>query len=280
MRRLPTLLAALLALLLLGGCVQAEEVVALELDGSGTYDLDLTWDAGLVRRLVELVGEDTASRLGGRAFPLTEAAWRETLEGLAGIEVQTVDVEAREGGLRHLTIRLAFDRLESLLAWELFARRTTRVVPAREAADPQGAVAWTQDPLARVPVLDPLARALATRDRPPAPPDGGQRFPLLDPEPLERLGLSSAKAALAARILQPALGDIVFTVRMKAPRTVRTLRMAPAGAGAEGREARFPLTFRDLGRHTDRRLRLTWVPRPADVVPSIDHPGDGPGVSR
>jgi hypothetical protein len=277
-RRLATLAAGLL-LLALAGCVQVEETVALELDGSGTYDLDLTWDADLARRLVGLVGEETAARLLGRPLPLTEAAWRDTLADLEGVEVQTASVETREGGRRHVRIRLAFDRLPSLLAWELFARRSLRIGPAPGSGEAQeGPVTWVQDPLARVPLLDPLGRALALHTNPPAP-EGG-RFPLLDPGPRQRLGLSATKADLAVRMLRPALEEISLTFRVRAPRTVRGVEGAAGAARAEGREATFPWTFRTLLAAPDRRLTLTWTPRGADVVPTIDHAGDRPGESR
>ena len=51
------MLRALLVLLLalsLGACVQVEEDLAFGSDGSGTYDLQVTWDAALLKRLVDL----------------------------------------------------------------------------------------------------------------------------------------------------------------------------------------------------------------------------------
>jgi len=267
-RRLAPSLLFLLLALPLAGCVEVEEDLGLSADGSGSYDLRIAWDAALLKRLVDLAGPEAAARLAGRPFPLRLEDWRDSLADRPGLEVRTLALDVEEGGRRVLRVFVRFRRLEDLLGWDLFARRSFAV--RRETTG----VSVEMDPLARVPFLDPLAQALRLREA-PAPADPTPA-PELDPPPFERLGVPRHRVDLAAALLAPLLGDVRLSFRVRPPGELLTV-----GAGGERTEhgARFVLDLETLSERSDRRMRLVYEPKPLDPVPEIEHQGDAPQPS-
>lgn len=255
------------------GCVQVEEDLSLEADGSGTYDLQLVWDAGLLKRLVDWVGPRAAAPFRGRDLPLTRAAWQDGLDGLEGVTVRALTLEEGEGGRRTLRVQLRFRHLSDLLGWEVFARRglTIRRVEV-EDGPPRAELVMT--PLTRIPYLDPLLAARAARRSAPVEETGAA--PELDPPPFERLGIPPHRADLAETLLGPALRDVRLAFRVRPPGALG--RLGPGGkATAHG--ALFTWDFDALEAGRERGILLSWEPRPFDPIPEIDHEGDRPAAA-
>ncbi len=272
MRRSHTWSWLLLAVLTLGltGCVQLEEDITLDADGSGTYDLKLVWDQALLRRMVDLVGPGAAASFRGRDLPLTLEAWRDGLAGVEGVTVRTLTLEEGEGGERTLRVHLRFRHVRDLFLWEPFARRSfavRRVDGESEDGPPRAELVMA--PLTRIPYLDPLAAALAARRQPPSAETGGPRE--LDPPPFERLGISPRQAELAETLLRPQLARVRLAFRVRPPGALEDV-----GATGEATQhgALFTWDFAALASDRPRALRLAWTPRPFDPIPEVDHVGD------
>ncbi len=273
MRRVPPPGLLLLLVLALAGCVQVEEELVFDSDGSGTYDLQVVWDAAFLERLVDLVGPQAAGRFRGRDFPLTLEAWRDGLQEVEGLTVQTLTLEEGEGGLRTLHVQLRFRHLRDLFLWEPFARRSLSI---RRLEDGEGHVTGglTMAPLARIPYLDPLAEARAARRKPVPEDTGGARE--LDPPPFERLGIPTHRAERAEALLGPRLREVRLAFRVRPPG--RTLEVGPGGE-ATPHGVRFTLDFDAVAAGGGREMRLTWEPLPFGPVPGIAHEGDrGPSA--
>ena len=260
-------LLAVLACLLLAGCVEAEEVWTLDGEGGGTYALSVQWDADLWRRVGEVLGPTVMRRFADPGFPLRAAQWRDGLRGLAGVEIVSLEETAGEGGARRIATTLKFRRVEDVLRWELLAGRRVRIQPPDPAGGDRPVATWAMEPLARVPILDAVAAVAEAEARPPPPAGAGPAE--LDPPPLARLGLDRTAAGLVAAMLRPALERAVLRVRLELPGRVVGLRGQPAGD--VGPTAAFSWSFADLRlAATDRTVRCRWEVRDIDRVPAVD----------
>ena len=253
-----------LLLLLLGvlltGCVEVEEQVTLGSAGGGTYELRLAWDADLVHRVNEVVGRRVARRFARGALPLDAVAWRESLEGCSGLRAERVEVEALDDGRRELRLRVAFERLEDLVAWEVFGRRSIEV----EKIDDRARL--RMKPLRRAPPLDRVLDALALwREAPTRSAAGGLR----EASPAERIGILPADGEVLAELLETELARARFVFRLDLP---EPLEKAP-GAERDGRRATWRFGVEALGRQgSGGAIDLTWQPRAFDRVPRVHHP--------
>ena len=281
MRRdlLPLLSSCLLALTLAGltGCVEVEERLILGSEAGGTYELRLAWDAELLVRVNDVVGWRVARRYARGALPLDAASWRESLAGRPGLVAERVEVEEGLDGWRVLHVRVAFERLEDLLGWEVFARRDVELALRRgaraDAGGEGGADAEDGDrarggdtatlvmrPLGRVAPLARLRGALALWRRPPERSSSGG---LREPSLAERLGILPADGDLLADVLGAQLDAAAFTFRVEVP---GALLEAPRGEVVDG-----VATWR-LGTEPDGTVELRWRPRAEDRVPRLRHP--------
>lgn len=261
-RPLALLLAAVA--LALGGCVEVDERLALEREGNGTYALALRWNADVLARVRETLGARAMAALEGRAFPLRADEWRETLRGVDGVKVVSLEESVEEGGWRALRLELAFASLDDLRRWELFGRRTLQV---SATSDPRRGRLVMQ-PFAQIPLLDPLLELLAARRAglPEAAPG--------DPGPLARLGLAPESLDLVERLLTPHLARLSLASTL-----VPAGRVFSAGAGAAGfdaREARFAWSWSDLVAGAARLVEVDWSPGEFDKVPVVEWTGDAP----
>ena len=282
---LARLVVSLLLALPLAGCVELDETWELDADGGGTYALRVRWNADLFQRLTAIVGQDVVSTCEGRAFPLDAATWREGLEGLADVTIESLEEAEAEGGWREISLRLGFTRLDDLLGWELLSRRSLdlRFFAASTgedvAADRVGQgdrAELRMDPFARLPVLDPLARALdAKAARDPRTPEAASRQ---EASPFDAWRIEASRADLVATILSPQLETIRLTVTVRPSGTVTHVGSEPVDAQDE---AVVHFDFETLRRREDRGLLVRWRPRLLDRVFRIQHEGDAPeDVSR
>lgn len=245
------LLLPLLLALFLTGCVEVEERLALDMAGGGQYELKLVWDADLLLRVHDVVGTRVASRFARGALPLDAAAWRESLQGVPGLRVELVEVEDLQGGRRVLRVRVAFDRLENLLGWEIFARRGLDV-SVREGNEK---ARLRMAPLLWVPSLSRVVDALALwRASPSRSATGGLKEPSL----AERLGVMQADGDLLADLLEARLAEARFTFRVEVPAT-------EPGA--------WEFDVQAIGRRGGGgAIDLEWSPRAFDRVQPVSHP--------
>ncbi len=256
-------LAAALVTLLLAGCVEVEERLQLEREGNGLYTLSLRWNADLLARVRDTVGERALAAFEGRPFPLDVGHWRDGLAMLPGLKIQRLEEQEDGAGWRKIEALVAFDRLESLLRWELLAGRPLSI--AAEGGERQARL--TMEPLRRLPLLDPLREALEARRAPPpaGPPSEARR----DPAPLARLGLTDEQVQLVERMLAPHLDKLrlSFTV---AP-AGRVLATGPNVVEEQPTSARFAWTWADLLAGKPRTLELRWRAGEFDTLPLLEH---------
>lgn len=259
--------AALLTvtLLSLAGCTEVDEAWTFERDGSGTYEVRVRWNADLLARLRDVVGAQALAGFEGRAFPLRLEDWRESLAGLARVDLQTLEERTEPGGWHVLRAVLRFGRVEDVLRWELLARRSLRIDPP----DDERRVRVAMTPFARLPWLDPLRSALLAPTERGA--DEGPASPR-DPPPLARAGIDPAQAVLLERMLRPAVEQVRLNVTVTLAGRVRSAS-TPA-TRAEGSTARFTWAWSDLGAGRPRGFEIVYVPGEFDAVPLVDHAGD------
>jgi hypothetical protein len=264
------------ALLLLVGCVEAEESWDLAADGAGTWTLRVTWDADLARRLVDLVGSETVRALEGPSpLPLDAAAWRDALADLDGVTVGRIAVDDEEDGRRTLHVEAAFQRLEALLGCELLKGRAWDLALVTPEGDVREAPRAASGDVARL-ALRPfegagLLRGLAEvrADLAAGGATPGERA-AGDPSVLERLGVDPSRAALVETILKPHLPRVHLAVVVRVSGALEEVGEEPVEGG---REARFVLGLDDLMRDSRRLVRLAWRPRLFDRVPRVDEAG-------
>jgi hypothetical protein len=246
------------------GCVEAQEEWTFGADGGGTYALRVRWNADLWHRVGSIVGGEVLRRVEGTPFPLRLAEWRDGLEGLEGVTVEEATEGEAGGGMREVSVRVGFRRVEDLLRWEVLAGR--RVV-VRKADD--GAVRLEMDPLDRVPVVGSLATVAAFLRSPPPPEPGAD---VREPGPVERLGVQLDDLDLLVRMLRPEVARARFAVGVEVTGTILEVGSSPPPD--DGARALFEHAFDDLVEGRDRRVRLVWRPRSLDVPPLVEHPGD------
>ena len=268
LRLLPLLLACAV---LLTGCVEVEEAWTLDDKGGGTFDLRVRWDADLWRRVSEVLGPRVMGRLSGPSFPLRSAQWRDGLRHLKGVDILELEEGDAGDGRRQIATKLKFGHLRDLLAWEVLARRSTRVeLEAGKPGEPRHCRLRMQ-PLVRVPVLDPLAALLNAEEKPPAAAEGAAAP--RDPPPLDRLGLERAAAEMVWRMLKLPLAKAKLTFQFRAPGDVTHAR--GKGAGQARRSVDFSYDFASLRKaETDRSLDFTWRVLEFDEPPLLRHQGD------
>lgn len=268
-------LVPLLLVLLLAGCVEVEEHLILRAQGGGTYELRLEWDAELLRRVNDLVGRRAASRFARGALPLQVEAWRDSLQGLAGLRAQRVSIADRGEGRRALEVRVAFERLEDLLGWEIFARREIdlafvgtdgKQVGESDRAKGGETARLRMRPLARVPSLGRVLDALALWRAPPARSAAGG---VSEPSAAERLGILPADGNLLADLLETHLAEASFAFHVEVPGALVEAR------GGEVLDAHATWRFDaqaivQAGR--GGQIELIWRPSAFDRVPRIEHP--------
>jgi hypothetical protein len=272
---MPRAPALFLSLLLLAGCAEVEEGWVFDERGGGEYALSVRWDADLWRRVGGIVGEAVMERVRGRAFPLRVDEMAETLRGLPGVEVLSLQAgEGGAGGMRSLDLRVRFERLADLLAWEPMAGRPLRVsLPAPDGEERR--VRLEMRPFDRLPVLDPVLRAWNEFERPPAGLD--EADVAADPGPLARLGVGRREADLVADLLRPALAKLRVALSVAVPGPVATSE--GPGARHEGTRARWELdaaALRDAG--TGRGVAIEWRLRALDRIEALEQEGAAPPV--
>ena len=268
-----TVVAALLAACLFGGCVEVDEAWKLTREGSGTYDLTLRWNADALASLRSIVGPKAIAAFEGRAFPLRLEEWRDGLSTLPSVDIRKLEEQHLPGGWRELRAVLAFGKMEDLLGWEVLARRTVRIDPP----DKDRQVRLRMEPLQRLPVLDPLLSAEQALRAPPPPaelPAPSREGAPKDPPPLQRLGLTESQVTEAQRSLLPKLADVKFTFRFELAGRVRSAA-APA-TKATGSQVEYVWRWADLAPGRSRAIDVVYVPGEFDVVPLMDHQGDAP----
>ncbi len=281
MRRTLPLLLVLLAGLT--GCVEAEESWNLDRKGGGTYKLVLRWNAGLWRRVGDVLGPKVMARVAGNGFPLHVSQLRDGLSGLEGVTIKRLESKGTDSGLTEIGLEVGFRHLRDLLAWEVMAGRTIRVdvkapdaQAAGRAAGP-GSARLYMEPIPRVPVLDKLAALLEAEAKPPpkAPRGAAQR----DPPPLERLGLARRDAGLVWRMLKLPLEKVSLKVNVALPGDL--LRVGGRPADESGRTASFDWDFAALRKAgTDRTVRLSWRMLSLDEAPRVKNEGRADPRSR
>jgi hypothetical protein len=262
-RARPVLVPLLAGLLLaLAGCVEVEERLAFEREGNGTYALTLRWNADVLGRVREAVGERAMTAFEGRALPLRADEWRETLRALDGLKVVMLEESVEDGGWKVLRLELAFQSLEDLRRWELFGRRTLEVT-SRD--DPRRGRLVMQ-PFTRLTLLDPLLELLAARRG--GLPEGAPG----DPGPLARLALEPPTVDLVERLLTPHLARVSLASTVAVAGQV--VSAGERAASQEPRAARFAWTWADLVAGAARVVELDWTPGEFDRVPVAAWSGD------
>ncbi len=270
-------LLPLLLVLLLAGCVEVDERLVLGAEGGGRYELRLAWDAELLSRMNDLVGRRAAARFARGTLPLQAEAWRESLQGLPGLRAQRVTIEDRGEGIRVLEVRVAFERLEDLLGWEIFARRDLDLAFVDAEGDRVGdgdrdrakggdQARLRMRPLVRVVSLGRVLDALALwRAAPPRSAAGGLR----EPSAAERLGILPADGNLLADLLETHLAEAAFTFHVEVPGDLVEAR----GGEALGSHGRWRFDAQAVGQAgRGGQIELIWRPSAFDRVPRIDHP--------
>ena len=255
----------------LGGCVEVDEHLVLDGKSGGTYSLSVRWNAELWRRASEHLPKATQRRLEGHPFPLREAAWRDGLRDLDGVEVVALTSDRPGGGWRRLSVELGFERLEDLLRWEVLARRSVALTVERKGTrdDAPRVATLSMDPIPFVPVLDPVAAVLAAEDAPPPKAEGLRAH--RDPPPLQRLGLEREAAGDLWRWVGPQVRKALFRFRVTVPGALQQF----GGRAAEGQEGAREIDFAALGDpRTDRRIEAVWRVRTLDDTPEVDHEGE------
>jgi|GEM_PF-6014066 len=261
MHRSPPFAAILLGLLL-AGCVEVEERLTFEREGTGLYTVSLRWNADLLARARDSVGERALKAFEGRPFPLDVGHWRDGLSMLTGIKILRLEEQEDGAGWRKIEAHIAFDRLESLLRWELLAGRPLSI--AAEGGERQARL--TMEPLRRLPLFDPLREAIEARRAPP--PAGPASEARKDPAPLARLGLTQEQVELLERMLLPHLAKLRFTFTV-AP-AGRVLATGPMAVEQQPASARFAWTWADLLAGTSRVLELRWRAGEFDKLPVLE----------
>ena len=267
MPRMRPFAAALLGLLL-AGCVEVEERLTFEREGNGRYTVSLRWNADLLARVRDTVGERALQACEGRPFPLDVGHWRDGLAMLTGLKIQRLEEQEDGAGWRKIEAEIAFDRLESLLRWELLAGRPLRI--AAEGGERQGRL--TMEPLLRLPLLDPLREAMEARRAPP--PTGPASEARKDPAPLARLGLTDEQIVLVERMLAPHLDKLRLTFAV-AP-AGRVLATGPMAVEEQPASARFAWTWADLLAGKPRVLELRWRAGEFDKIPVLEQLASAP----
>jgi hypothetical protein len=258
----------------LGGCAEVEEQWVLGEKGGGTWTLSLRWNADLWRRVRGVLGPAVTDRLRGRALPLRPQAWRDSLAGVEGVTIVECEERDTDTGMRELRVQLRFEKLRALMQWELMRRRTVRVEtrPAPGAAENDPPLCrFAMEPIARVPVLDPLAALLEARDNPPPAAEGAAAA--RDPSPLARLGLEEEAAGLVWKMVKPQLDKVRLRFAFRPPFGIESIRDLAVARGTE--EAVFDFDFAALrDPRTDRTAVFTWQMRAFDEAPLVVQQGD------
>jgi len=261
--RLPRLLVTALVGLLLAGCVEVEERLSLEREGNGVYAVTLRWNADLLARVADTLGERAFKAFEGRAFPLDVEHWRDGLSSVSGLTVKRLEELEGGAGWRKIEAEIAFDSLPSLLRWELLAGRPLRIV--QDGGEKRARLSMA--PLQRLPLLDPLREAIEARRNPPpaAPPSEAQR----DPAPLARLGLTQEQVGIMELMLAPHLNRLrlSFTV---AP-AGRIQASGPMAVEEKLTHTRFDWTWADLLAGKARTVELHWQAGEFDKLPLLEH---------
>lgn len=272
-------LCLLLAAGVLCGCVDVEERWTLEATGRGEYGLSLRYDADLLRRITGVVGESAVRRLEGRAFPIRPQDLGETLACLPGLEVLELREDMEPGGWRRITLRVGFERLEQLLAWEVLAGRAIeagRTTTPSDAATPAARARLSMRPIDDVPLLDPLIDLMDEVERPPAQDSGGAPT---EPGTLEQLGVAPAAAGLVADLLKVALAQTRVAVVVRVPGPV--LAVGGIGRRADDDAVHFEWDLAALrSGTTSRGVELDWRLRELDEVITAAQAGDEPRPGR
>lgn len=259
--------AALLGLLL-AGCVEVEERLTFEREGNGLYAVTLRWNADLLARVRDSVGERALQAFEGRPFPLDVGHWRDGLAMLTGLKILHLKEQEDGAGWRKIEVQIAFDRLESLLRWELLAGRPLSI--AAEGGERQARL--TMEPLRSLPLLDPLREAMEARRAPP--PAGPASEARKDPAPLARLGLTNEQIELVERMLAPHLAKLRLTF-VVAP-AGRVLATGPMAVEEQPASARFAWTWVDLLAGKPRALELRWRAGEFDKIPVLEQLSSAP----
>jgi hypothetical protein len=103
------LVAMLLVLVLVPGCINYEEEVTLKRDGSGEVAMHYWMDTSFIEAMTQFSSGDDES------MPFSEEDVKERYEGKPGIELKSFRSEKKEGDT-HAYITLAFDSVDALAA--------------------------------------------------------------------------------------------------------------------------------------------------------------------
>lgn len=270
MRRLPTATRLLLALvlpLLLGGCLDVEERWRFDEEGGGTWRLEVRWNADILRRAGDALGDRAMAKLAEPPFPLTKAAWRGLLASAPGLAIDTLEEEIENGGWRRLTVAVRFRRLADLFALEILAGRRARVQAVEE--DGERICRLEMGVLRAVPVLDPVAAILRAEA---SGADRAEGEEPADPPLLGRYGLRRPDAERVWQLVGPRLQEARIRFVVEVPGDLTRVGDAPQQGGETS--ATFDFDFAALQRaETKRQIALAWRVGRIDTPPAVDNAG-------
>ena len=270
-RRRPLLvLLLLLAACVLPGCVEVEERWSFAADGGGSWRLQVRWNADILRRASDALGDEAMEKLAQPAFPMTKAEWSDLLASAPSLSVRTLEEEIEDRGWRRLTVELGFHKLDDLFSLEVLGGRKAKV-ETTPSEDGGRICRMEMEVLRAVPVLDPVAAILRAEENGTAAPEGDEPQ---DPPLLERLGLRRPDAERVWQLVGPRMADVRFSFVVETPQEVIELAGQPVDDGEI--EARFAFDLEALKKPgTKRQISLGWRVGRIDRAPSVDNAGAG-----
>ncbi len=183
------------------------------------------------------------------------------------------------GGWRRITLRVGFERIEQLLAWEVLAGRAVqagRATTPSDATAPGARARLAMRPIDDIPLLDPLIDLMDEIERPPARETGGAAP---EQSTLEQLGVAPAAAGLVGDLLRAALAQARVAVVVRVPGPV--LQVGGIGRRGDDDTVHFEWDLAALrSSATPRGVELEWRLRELDEVVTAAQAGDEPRPGR
>lgn len=269
MRRALPLLLGLVWAGLLAGCVEADETIALDSDGGGTYRLSVRWNADLWRRAGDAIGDKARRALATPGVPLSATAWRDAFEPVPGIEIVELEEETQDGGWKQLRVELRFRHLRDLWRFEFLGNRNIRV--GRDPKTTSGGLRHARidlDLMKQIPVLDPVAAIVRAERKGTARPPEGVRG---DKDLMAKVGLSRERIGLVWDLVGPAIekARVSFTLEIAG----QVIDRADKATDEKADRTTWRIDFGDLqAEEAPRKTWMIWEPRSTDSIPEFVHP--------